>query len=501
MVKCLLIIPLIVGPLLTTFILSSLFLPDLPVDVVNSIGRPFQWAHQQAASVARNSLHREGLASGLAGLVHEELQSWRFRALIAPVAGLVETCCCEVELVEQVQPSFHSLLESLVSHSFFKYFLVNYQQVCPFWVEEHLCSAADASEESPCGICECPLEEVPALIKSKDDAHAVNRTLGAGFERFSDRAAAQWIEWDQTDQLAYVNLEFNPERYTGYKGNAAREIWKIIYEENCFVRPSDDNQCVEERVFYRIISGLHASTTIHFTAQHQRTGEGWLPNLDMFIWRLGLFPDRMKNVYFNYIFLLRAIGFLKPLVHDFSDPVVLPVFATGLESEDLATSSLLQQFFRHPIFDMGSCVTPLFDETTMFQSPDSQLIRDEFRTKFRNISRIMDCVACESCKLHAKLQVLGLGTALKILFQQAPTGDSSSLLSSLQRNEVMALFQTLFKFSESIHLFHQMQALEKSQLYFSLSVALSLSVAILVAFMLLLVRLFSPGKQPKLKNH
>ena len=28
----------------------------------------------------------------------------------------------------------------------------------------------------------------------------------------------------------------------------------------------------------------------------------------------------------------------------------------------------------------------------------------------------MDCVACEKCRLWGKLQITGLGTALKILF-------------------------------------------------------------------------------------
>ncbi len=39
-----------------------------------------------------------------------------------------------------------------------------------------------------------------------------------------------------------------------------------------------------------------------------------------------------------------------------------------------------------------------------------------FQNKFRNISRVMDCVGCDKCKLWGKLQVTGLGTALKILF-------------------------------------------------------------------------------------
>jgi hypothetical protein len=33
----------------------------------------------------------------------------------------------------------------------------------------------------------------------------------------------------------------------------------------------------------------------------------------------------------------------------------------------------------------------------------------------QNVSRVLDCVSCEKCKLHGKLSLLGLGTALKIL--------------------------------------------------------------------------------------
>lgn len=45
-------------------------------------------------------------------------------------------------------------------------------------------------------------------------------------------------------------------------------------------------------------------------------------------------------------------------------------------------------------------------------------MKTEFREKFRNISKIMDCVGCDKCRLWGKLQVQGLGTALKILFSE-----------------------------------------------------------------------------------
>lgn len=47
----------------------------------------------------------------------------------------------------------------------------------------------------------------------------------------------------------------------------------------------------------------------------------------------------------------------------------------------------------------------------------------------------MDCVACESCKVHAKLNILGIGTALKILFSAEEKRES--VIRNLQRNEII----------------------------------------------------------------
>lgn len=34
-------------------------------------------------------------------------------------------------------------------------------------------------------------------------------------------------------EMTYVNLQLNPERYTGYAGPSARRIWEATYRENC----------------------------------------------------------------------------------------------------------------------------------------------------------------------------------------------------------------------------------------------------------------------------
>jgi ERO1-like protein beta len=100
----------------------------------------------------------------------------------------------------------------------------------------------------------------------------------------------------------YVDLSVNPEVFTGYDGDSAHRVWRSIYDENCFglseqtqlatssVTPtgvlggpglsvgrksedenSADGECLEKRVYYKIISGLDAvrgkSTTSNFRLQ------------------------------------------------------------------------------------------------------------------------------------------------------------------------------------------------------------------------------------------
>ncbi|XP_014291782.1 ERO1-like protein alpha [Halyomorpha halys] len=95
----------------------------------------------------------------------------------------------------------------------------------------------------------------------------------------------------------------------------------------------------------------------------------------------------------------------------------------------------------------------------------AQKLKEEFKQHFRNISRIMDCVGCEKCKLWGKLQVQGLGTALKILFsgrfdeknsyqntiEKLPKGYSGNGKGfKLERSEIVALFNALGRISTSI---------------------------------------------------
>ena len=73
----------------------------------------------------------------------------------------------------------------------------------------------------------------------------------------------------------------------------------------------------------------------------------------------------------------------------------------------------------------------------------SCFLQEEFRVHFRNISRIMDCVGCDKCRLWGTVQVQGVGTALKILFNGHKTG------IHLTRQEIVSLFNVLARYNYS----------------------------------------------------
>jgi hypothetical protein len=279
---------------------------------------------------------------------------------------------------------------------------------------------------------------------------------------------------DRTDEMSYVDLLLNPERFTGYSGHSALRIWTSIYQENCF-RPKEmehssaslpfestliQGMCLEKRAFFRIISGMHTSINIHLTAlyrmEEKTPGDPTFgPNLNEFVRRFdvattsGQGPSWLKNLYFAYLLVLRAITKMESywIVHQ---------FYTGNTTEDAAVNDNVF----HIIQAAKGCSSSLFDETMMFTGNTSQQLKSTFKSHFKNITRIMDCVGCSKCKLWGKLQVHGIGTALKILFSEKKVERLK-----LTRREIVALFNVLGRFSSSIHLlqnFRRMEAKEQT---------------------------------------
>ncbi|KAL7550113.1 hypothetical protein ACHAWF_013350 [Thalassiosira exigua] len=258
------------------------------------------------------------------------------------------------------------------------------------------------------------------------------------------------------DGLSIVNLRLNPERNTGYNGT---HIWNAIYEENCLAldgSSASDAMCYEERVLYRLLSGLHASTTLSIAKNYyppsKRKGRAtWEANPQYFIDKFADRPEHLRNLHFSYVVLLRALKKASPHLYRYE-------IQTGDILDDEMATILLRRLLDTAILRSCHGVFTAFDESLMFKEAETAAsLRENFKGVFHNVSSILDCVQCQQCKLHGKMAMLGYGTALKILFVP-----EDQLGSSLERNEVVAFLNTIAKVSESVR-----EVRELTHLYWS----------------------------------
>jgi len=300
-----------------------------------------------------------------------------------------------------------------------------------------------------CSVCECPADEVPLPWRAGENALDMDAPAGAAapaacgeaaeagdassedageglVDRTLDAGAGGWRAgggggggggaWTVEDgsEGSYVNLLLNPERYTGYKGEHARRVWSAIYAQPCFdglgglCAAGDAPRSAELLMFYRLVSGMHASISAHIAAEYLlgrgrgRGGGDWGPNYGLYQERLGGHPERVANLAFVLRFALRAVQRAGPFLQAAD-------YGTGQPGEDARTAQLVGQLAGLRL-DTGGA----FDETQLFQGGEELALREALRGHFRNMSAVMDCVGCEKCRLWGKVQVTGLGTALKV---------------------------------------------------------------------------------------
>ena len=218
-------------------------------------------------------------------------------------------------------------------------------------------------------------------------------------------------------------------------------------------------------------------------------------------------------MYFTFLFVLRAVSKAAPhlsaysydtgdvvkdadlaaLVHQLVQTAQTPAFESAQQvllgaREALAANALAEETLQksigenaQPFEDIQECRTG-FDEAQLFQAPSSRdgipyarsvhegtLLQETFRSRFRNITRIMDCVTCDKCRVWGKLQILGLGTSIKLLltseddFAQASAAQleydtlrrrglphARRAPQLLTRQEIIALINTLHQLSVSV---------------------------------------------------
>ncbi|KAF8650430.1 hypothetical protein AX16_005233 [Volvariella volvacea WC 439] len=404
-----------------------------------------------------NTLHRNGQVHNV--LAHQPAKSV---PQCQNLTGPIETTLCDYETVESVNKQLYGNLSELVRTPFFKYFQVDLYRECPFWPDHGSCS------DPGCAITTIDESDVPEKWRAKTlsqlDAASIEKRheLPGCYYRDSD-----FCFLDDHTEGDYYDLSLIPERYTGYSGRDAQRIWRAIYEENCFglselnlmssnspapvslpdsmtnvlrANGEPESQCLEKRVYYKVISGLHASISTHICREwlNQSTGE-WAPNLQCFISRVAAYPERLQYIYFDAVLLQRAVARLGPylMAYDYC--------STGNHEDDEETRDILSN-----VISIAQHVGK-FDETVLFRGENANVLKEEFKTHFRNVTRIMDCIGCDKCRLWGKIQTMGLATAMKILFELDEKAlDPRTNSNLLQRAEVVALLNTLHRITESL---------------------------------------------------
>jgi flavocytochrome c len=428
--------------------------------------------------------------------------------------GDIDDVQCNIEDVERANDSqLNVIFRELLQTNFFRHFVVDLEHKCPLSLWNSVGDSDSESEEEKeededededeyectSGMDELDEDAEPlCTVQAGDDdgfggfggfgmppsgdvggdpfASSVLQSLSkSGFSSIPQRETFDWQ--DQTDMVVQedespcdeedpnlpdifwmdmcnniqegdgkklVDLALNPERYTGYNGT---HIWKAIYEENCI---TTSDSCLEERVLYRLLSGLHTSTTVsiaknYYPPSKRKNRLNWEPNPQFFMEQFQRHPEHVRNLHFGYVVLLRAIRKATNYLQDYE-------IQSGNTMDDKASKVLLKRLLDTAILQSCSSVFTAFDESVMFQESHDISLQQNFKGVFHNISSILDCVQCQQCKLHGKMAMMGYGTALKILFVSP-----ENLV--LERNEVVALINTVGRLSESLIDVHELTAM------------------------------------------
>ena len=306
---------------------------------------------------------------------------------------------------------------------------------CTVFKQDLICRSAS------CHICSCDKSEIPDIWRQpQHTGDPINSKIDDPFYKWTEKfsvSSKQWLIEEDVDSAegTFVNLLKNPEGYTGYRGP---HIWDAIFRENCFSDKFND-LCKEDKTFYRIFSGWLSNTNmqIGINYHNKETNTTYL-NVSMITTRLLKSKERVDNLFFLYSLMIKAIQKAKPLLLNYN-------YYSGNTEEDKKTLDLLKEIY----FSNGNEINFLndaFNETT----PDFEYFMhskkiNELVTRFRNISSIIDCVSCSKCRMHAKLEVFGIATMLKIMF-----ANHEELKQHLIRNEVVSFINLFAKLSKTI---------------------------------------------------
>ena len=136
-------------------------------------------------------------------------------------------------------------------------------------------------------------------------------------EEYSDAHNGDpWIFDEHLDnEGVFVDLIKNPERFSGYNGS---DIWHELYEENIH-KMNFTNPGPHADFLYRLLSGVQVNVNMHISRYYNDDIDNlesvdlseFSPNYSIFYERIGKHPERIKNLFYTYTFLLKTLSEIK----------------------------------------------------------------------------------------------------------------------------------------------------------------------------------------------
>lgn len=315
-------------------------------------------------------------------------------------------------------------MENLKESPYFRLFCVDILASCEYMPQELFECYSETCEVYPVDD-----DEVPSNIREID------------FQEH-DFELDGWARWDMPSN-DYYDLEEFPEGYTGYDGS---EIWEFIHGKIAFKGYGyDDDHWKAD--FNKAVSGIHSLVSAQVTrgiqekidAEEEFTeDEVWRDPKTEFDRRLGgggEEPMALENLYFAYMLFLSAAAKAK-------DKLIADCDSGSIDDESAA---ILKGFLELPVLcDPAVEVAPkkLHDHAM-----ESQNNLWEARMRTRDLLRIMNCVQCNKCRLHGKIAMLGMSTALQIHLGRSGEGGDPN---RIHRVELAALLCTIHKFAKAV---------------------------------------------------
>jgi len=329
-----------------------------------------------------------------------------------------------ISVIDDANDVISQQMENLQESPYFRLFCVDILASCEYMPQELFECYSETCEVYPVDD-----EEVPAIIREVD------------FQEH-DFEMDGWARWDMPSN-DYYDLEEFPEGYTGYNG---AEVWEFIHGKICFKGYDyDDDHWKAD--FNKAVSGIHSLISAQVTSGIQDKIDAGEEFTDVEVWRDpkvefdrrlsegGEEPMAMENLYFTYMLFLSAAAKAK-------DKLLADCQNGEIDEESAA---ILQGFLALPVLnDPAVEVAPkkLHDHAV-----DSKNDLWQARMRARDLLRVINCVQCNKCRLHGKVAMLGLSTALQIHLGR--TGEGGDTMR-IHRVELAALLSTINKFSKAV---------------------------------------------------